>query len=418
MVRSRVGWALTVVAPWALAGGLLVSFTAEAGQEASVGGSVSPAARHAELLPQDLIPARAALSLPAFGLDAAARPLLRQASYVIGDKTDLARGPDEIAPRIVLKSHVAKAPPPPVFPEIDRAAKGDPKVGLRPTFDTKWRAAPSLGEARARELLFGVNADNPVGLFSEAAPAADVYAAPRFEDLRDQEAQTPGVSSGSASPGVGGSVFTLRAATPRSLDGATPALPRAVALASTTPAALDSIPRRFAAAPVSSTNANRKAAAGAGVTTREGARPAADALIAAARGPKEQQCLAEAIYFESRSEPEEGQAAVAQVILNRVKSGLYPQSVCGVVYQNRHRHMACQFSFACEGKALRITDQESWSKAVRIARAVTDGQTYLAEVGGATHYHATYVRPRWARKLERMDKIGVHVFYKLRPGQT
>jgi spore germination cell wall hydrolase CwlJ-like protein len=80
--------------------------------------------------------------------------------------------------------------------------------------------------------------------------------------------------------------------------------------------------------------------------------------------------------------------------------------------------MACQFSFACEGKALRIADQDSWSKAVRIAREVTDGQTYLAEVGGATHYHATYVRPRWARKLERKDKIGVHIFYKLRPGQT
>ena len=416
MVRSRVGWALTVVAPWALAGGLLVSFTAEAGQEASVGGSVSPAARHAELLPRDLIPARAALSLPAFGLDAAALPLLRSASYVIGDKAELARGPDEIAPRIVLKSHVAKAPPPPVFPEIERAGKGDPAVGLRPTFDAKWRALPSLRAARARELLFGVNQDNPVAMFSEAAPSPDVYAAPRFEEMRDQEAQTPGVAGGSASPGVGGSVFTLRTATPRSLDGATPAQPRAVALGSTTPAALDAMPSRFAAAPVSSTN--RKTVAKAGVTTREAARASDAAPIVAAQDAKEQQCLAEAIYFESRSEPEEGQAAVAQVILNRVKSGLYPPSVCGVVYQNRHRHMACQFSFACEGKSLRVTDQESWSKAVRIARAVTDGQTYLAEIGGATHYHATYVRPRWARKLERMDKIGVHVFYKLRPGQT
>ena len=73
----------------------------------------------------------------------------------------------------------------------------------------------------------------------------------------------------------------------------------------------------------------------------------------------EQRCLAEAVYFEARSEPEDGQAAVAQVVLNRVKSGLYPSNVCGVVYQNRHRYMGCQFSFACEGKSLRITDSGS-----------------------------------------------------------
>jgi spore germination cell wall hydrolase CwlJ-like protein len=416
MVRSRVGWALMVVAPWALAGGVLVSFTAEAGQEASVGGSVAPVARHARLAPRDLIPdllpARAALSLPQFGLDAPGA-LLREARYVIGDKAELARGPDEITPRIALKTHAAKAPPPPVFPQIDKAAKGDPLVGLRPTFDARWRALPAR-QARARELVFGVNEDNLVGLFAEAAPAPDVYAAPRFEASRDQEAQTPGFSTGSASPGVGGSVFTLRTATPRSLDGATPALPRAVALASTTPAALDQMPTRFTV----STSTSRKVAAKPGATTREVERPNYAALIDAAKADSEQKCLAEAIYFESRSEPEEGQAAVAQVILNRLRSGLYPQSVCGVVYQNRHRHMACQFSFACEGKALRITDQDSWGKAVRIAREVTDGQTYLAEVGGATHYHATYVRPRWARKLERKDKIGVHIFYKLRPGQT
>ena len=77
---------------------------------------------------------------------------------------------------------------------------------------------------------------------------------------------------------------------------------------------------------------------------------------------KEQRCLAEAVYFEARSEPEEGQAAVAQVVLNRMKSGLYPSSICGVVYQNRHRHLACQFTFACEGKSLRITDRTRGSR--------------------------------------------------------
>ena len=84
----------------------------------------------------------------------------------------------------------------------------------------------------------------------------------------------------------------------------------------------------------------------------------------------EKKCLAEAVYFESRSEPEDGQAAVAQVILNRMSSGLYPASICGVVYQNRHRYKACQFSFACEGKSLRINDQSSWATATRIADEV------------------------------------------------
>jgi spore germination cell wall hydrolase CwlJ-like protein len=147
-------------------------------------------------------------------------------------------------------------------------------------------------------------------------------------------------------------------------------------------------------------------------------RPRYSELIDPDKMDREQRCLAEAVYFEARSEPEEGQAAVAQVILNRVRSGLYPSSICGVVYQNRHRHLACQFTFACEGKSLRITDRESWATAKRVADAVLEGRTYLADVGSSTHYHADYVRPRWSRKLKKMDVIGRHIFYQLRPGQT
>jgi len=105
-------------------------------------------------------------------------------------------------------------------------------------------------------------------------------------------------------------------------------------------------------------------------------------------------------------------------VLNRVKSGLYPSSVCGVVYQNRHRYLGCQFSFACEGKSLRITEAEPWRMAVRIAREVSEGRMFNADVGGSTHYHADYVRPSWAKRLKKMDTIGSHIFYKLRPGQT
>lgn len=136
-----------------------------------------------------------------------------------------------------------------------------------------------------------------------------------------------------------------------------------------------------------------------------------EGLIEPAQLEREQRCLAEAVYFEARSEAEDGRAAIAQVVLNRVKSGVYPHSVCGVVYQNRHRKLACQFTFACEGKSLRITEPEAWKAALRIARDVYEGRIYLTEVGGATHYHADYVQPTWARKLKKMDAIGRHIFY-------
>ena len=91
-------------------------------------------------------------------------------------------------------------------------------------------------------------------------------------------------------------------------------------------------------------------------------------------------CLAEAIYFESRSEPEDGQAAVAQVVLNRVRSGIYPTTICGVVYQDRNRPFACQFTFACEGKSLRIEEPGPWAVATRIAQEVVSGANYNPKV--------------------------------------
>jgi Cell Wall Hydrolase len=134
-------------------------------------------------------------------------------------------------------------------------------------------------------------------------------------------------------------------------------------------------------------------------------------LVGIVKDAKELKCLAEAVYFESRSEPERGQAGVAQVVLNRTQSGVYPKSVCGVVYQNRHRYLACQFTFACEGKSLRITEHGSWSTAMRVARDVAEGRTYLQGVGNATHYHANYVRPWWVRHMDKREKVGKHIFY-------
>ena len=128
-------------------------------------------------------------------------------------------------------------------------------------------------------------------------------------------------------------------------------------------------------------------------------------------------CLTDAIYYEAANEPDVGQRAVAQVILNRMRHPTYPNSVCGVIYQGSERATGCQFSYSCDGSMLRIPARASWLRAQGVAADALAGYVY-APVGMATHYHATYVRPRWAARLKKMDTIGTHIFYKLRPGQT
>jgi len=128
--------------------------------------------------------------------------------------------------------------------------------------------------------------------------------------------------------------------------------------------------------------------------------------------PKEQKCLAEAVYFEAQGEPVEGQAAVAQVVLNRVRNPAYPNTICGVVYQNDHWYNRCQFSFACDGIKDRIASPAHYRVAQDVAMAVTAGKIWLESVGSSTHYHATYVRPRWASTMKRLTKIGQHIFYR------
>ncbi|WP_370853012.1 cell wall hydrolase [Pararhizobium haloflavum] len=126
----------------------------------------------------------------------------------------------------------------------------------------------------------------------------------------------------------------------------------------------------------------------------------------------EQKCLAESIYFEARGESVKGQAAVAQVVLNRVRNPNYPSTICGVVYQNKSWRNRCQFSFACDGIRDAVRSPKNWDIAEELAMAVTAGKIWLPEVGSSSHYHATYVRPRWARSMKRMSKIGLHVFYR------
>jgi Cell Wall Hydrolase len=130
---------------------------------------------------------------------------------------------------------------------------------------------------------------------------------------------------------------------------------------------------------------------------------------------KAEKCLADAVYFEARGEPLRGQQAVAQVIMNRVFSGYYPNNVCGVVYQNAHRHLRCQFTFACEGKDLSKVDElDMWEQAKTISRDMLDGKIWLSEVGHATHYHAYWVHPSWVHEMKKMYRLGVHTFYRPR----
>lgn len=127
-------------------------------------------------------------------------------------------------------------------------------------------------------------------------------------------------------------------------------------------------------------------------------------------------CLATAIYFEARGESYRGQVAVAQVVLNRMKDHRYPDTICGVVFQNQHRRNACQFSFACDGIPDTVSERKPWEQAEDIAKKITKGEIYLTEVGDATHYHATYVRPAWAPRMDKVTQIGLHVFYKFKNG--
>ncbi|MER2534398.1 MAG: cell wall hydrolase [Rhizobiaceae bacterium] len=126
----------------------------------------------------------------------------------------------------------------------------------------------------------------------------------------------------------------------------------------------------------------------------------------------EQTCLANAIYFEARGEGLKGQAAVAQVVLNRVRNPAYPGSICGVVYQNSSWKNRCQFSFACDGIPDRILSPAHYKVAEQIAMAVTAGKIFIPEVASSTHYYAQYVSPGWARSMEKMKKIGLHIFYR------
>jgi hypothetical protein len=134
--------------------------------------------------------------------------------------------------------------------------------------------------------------------------------------------------------------------------------------------------------------------------------------MAAPDGGREWRCLAQAIYFEARGEPIAGQVAVAEVILNRRDDPRFPKTVCAVVDQGAKR-AGCQFSFMCDGRPEKVRDRDAYALAGNIAHLMLEGRPRTL-TGAATHFHTTYVRPSWARRMVKTTRVGAHLFYRER----
>jgi spore germination cell wall hydrolase CwlJ-like protein len=416
-----IRWAAGTVAPWALSAGLLISFTASAGQNFGPNGLPSSAIARVEPGPvselaegPSMLVAASAFRLPGLALTSA----ITQARLSFEDP-ERRIVIDPRAPREDMKRTAS------TFPEVDRTAKGDLLPILRPGLTGN----PSLELER---VVFGDTQPKLIsgGFSLDALGAAEAAEGPQigFEPYADDEGLTDPALSESSPVSPRQRIVSARQGELHleSIDGSSPSVPQAKLISTSTPLVRSVMgtltPPALAAHAAPPQQRGRIALAVPQQRDLRLAQPGEKqdytGLIAPQNMAKEQRCLAEAVYFEARSESLMGQAAVAQVVLNRVKSGLYPSSVCGVVYQNSNRYLACQFTFTCEGKSLRITEPAAWRDAVRIAREVYDGTTYLPDVGTSTHYHANYVRPYWAKRLKKMDTIGQHVFYRLRPGQS
>lgn len=129
-------------------------------------------------------------------------------------------------------------------------------------------------------------------------------------------------------------------------------------------------------------------------------------MVLASEISAEEDCLAKNIYFEARNQSFDGQLAVAEVVLNRVSSDKFPDSICGVVWQEK------QFSWTHDGKSDNPKEREAWKKAKSLANAILNGEVSLLGIE-ATHYHAQEVRPWWNTYYTRLGTIENHVFYRM-----
>lgn len=134
----------------------------------------------------------------------------------------------------------------------------------------------------------------------------------------------------------------------------------------------------------------------------------ADSKLSAARALT---CLTQAVYYEAATESLPGRRAVAQVVLNRVRSPEYPKTICGVVFEGAELATGCQFTFTCDGSLARTPEPKLWKEAEEIAQQALNGYV-MREVGLATHYHTDWVVPYWMSSLVKLKQLGAHIFYR------
>ncbi len=191
--------------------------------------------------------------------------------------------------------------------------------------------------------------------------------------------------------------------------GAAPAVQPAVRLQARAEAMTATQVRQISAESAEAINAS--------VPVVNGPNPSAVPFSLASASPADRarslDCLAAAIYYESATEPLDGQRAVAQVVLNRVRHPAYPNTVCGVVFEGARRSTGCQFSFTCDGALRRAPMPALWERARSVAAQALNGYVY-APVGLALNYHANYVVPYWSSSLVKNANVGLHIFYRWR----
>ncbi|MGO4711030.1 cell wall hydrolase [Bradyrhizobium sp. 2TAF24] len=340
-------------------------------------------------------------------------------------------------------------PRPSDFPVVDRALKGDRLVVTAPEQEPESRTPPLEDPASFNSSVMGAktaetapaSASEPVPLDEELQAALKAPPLPQYDAAQSPDGRAAGLADApdavESPPSTDG--FSVKTASLFFGNGAmgvpSGALERwqpgeepVVVLPQADPDLKSNLVgpvKPDDAKPADGKPADPKAAdgkggetsIGKGVATTEPKRqktPAERLNLSEKARAKAEKCLAEAVYFEARGEQVRGQIAVAQVVLNRVFSGFYPTTVCGVVYQNAHRHLACQFTFACDDVADVVREPDMWVRAKKIAKATMEGQLWLPEVGKSTHYHAYWVRPSWVHEMKKMYKYGVHTFYRPR----
>ncbi len=418
MRGERSGWGVRI-SRWGLCAGLLMSFTASAGVDVTTGYSAASLSEASAFLAEQTVPpVGSAWLLSSLPADArAANPAF---GSLFGHEQH--HGPE---PGLGTPLRADLKPGPRQWPVVERRMKGD--LDSDPALDMAVEApsASSWMMAPPRDALSSFSG-------SAMAPVSP-RAFRQLDGVPLEGATSTAMASAPMSPEAASAGMTPAQAEAVNAQ-TTPVTPDQFVVASTTPLQVETVPETIAVADAKTAPAAEPKPAKKTVTiaavapntvqglsklkaeepvTRTG-RGYRD-LIGTANLSREERCLAEAVYFEARSEPELGQAAVAQVVLNRIKSGLYPTSICGVVYQNSHKKLACEFTFTCEGKSLAVTEPGPWATAVRLSKAVLDGQNYNPRVANATHYHANYVSPRWGKHLKKMDVIGRHIFYLAHP---